>query len=481
MSGIRVDQAVQAALADHRAGHSAQAEAACRALLAAQPDNAEALHVLGLILAGTNRADEGIELIRQSIAYRPGAREGHQNLGILLMKRRRWKDAAQAYRQFLAIFPADPMAHASLCGVLSELDQPDAALAAGRKALELDPRCVEAMDHLGITCSRTNRYEEAIGWFRKAIAIRPDFATSHHNLSHVLLRLGRFEAGWEEYEYRWSVGDPPPAKPSFRIPEWDGKPLEGRRILLWPEQGYGDIFQFVRYATLVARMGGEVVVAAPTEMAELMRTVEGVAEVISRGMIEKPADCHYPIMSLPRIFRTRLETIPAQVPYQRASPDRVRHWRERLSGEGKRIGLVWAGRPTHLSDHRRSMPLAKLAPLLSLPGTRFFSLQKGDASAQLGSLPGELKITDLAGDLRDFSETAGLIEALDHVIAVDTAVAHLAGALGKPVSLLLATHPDWRWMLDRADTPWYPTIRLFRQQMAGDWDSVINKIRDRGF
>lgn len=409
MSRFSVDESIQTALAHHRAGRLTEAETLCREIITAQPDHADALHLLGVVLAAREKVDEAIAIIRRAIAYRPGVVEAHQNLADLLTSVGRWQEVVQAYRQMIGVFPTS--------------------------------------------------------------------ATAHCNLAQALLRLGNMPQGLDEYEYRWKVDDSPIRMPKYPAPIWDGAALNGKRILLWPEQGFGDMIQFARYVPMVAKHGGRVVLASPVELAELMRTLDGVERVITHGAAQEPADCHFPIMSLPRIFRTTLDTIPAEVPYLRADRQRVERWSGRLGNDRavKKIGLAWAGRPTHRRDRERSIDPQSLAPLLAMPGTTFVSLQKGPAAAQAREYP---RVVDASNELNDFADTAALIETLDLVISVDTAVAHLAGALGKPVYLLLPSHADWRWMVDRTDSPWYPTMRLFRQSRPGDWAGVVTLVCD---
>jgi hypothetical protein len=309
--------------------------------------------------------------------------------------------------------------------------------------------------------------------FEKAITLRADYALAHWNLGLILLSLGDFQRGWAEYEWRWRR--PEYARHDhFKRPRWDGTQLGRRRILLHTEQGFGDVIQFIRFVPKVVERGGKVILACHSELRRLLSKIEGVQQWIDPGETLPEFDVHCPLMSLPKVFGTTVQTVPGQAPYLAAGAELAERWRERVEGlPGRKVGLAWAGRPGHGNDRNRSIRLNQLEKLGIVAGVSFVSLQKGEAARQ--QTPG-LTITDWTADLNDFADTAALIANLDLVIAVDTAVAHLAGALGKPVWVLLPFVPDWRWMLDREDSPWYPTMRLFRQPAIGDWETPISRI-----
>ncbi len=320
---------------------------------------------------------------------------------------------------------------------------------------------------LGEQWRRQGQNREAIACYRQALERRPEWPEAHLSLGHTLLVEGDFEPGFEEMEWRWRL--PGVSLQPFEQPLWAGEPLAGKRILLWAEQGFGDTIQFVRFAAEVKRRGATVLLECQPALARLMRSAPGVDEVVSFGSPLPAFDAHAPLQRLPRILRTTLETIPAEVPYLRTEAALVKRWRERLAPyPGLKIALVWSGNPRQASNRSRSLAPELLAPLAAIPGLCWFSLQKEGGTAGLGA--------DLGPELTDFSEAAAALEALDLLIAVDTAVAHLAGALGRPVWVLLSRPTDYRWLMEREDSPWYPTMRLLRQIRAGDWAPVVARL-----
>jgi hypothetical protein len=303
----------------------------------------------------------------------------------------------------------------------------------------------------------------------------PDNAEAHWHLAGALLRRCDFDEGWREFEWRWRLRHSAPRR-SFTQPEWDGGDLQGRTILLYCEQGFGDVIQFIRYVPLVAKLGAPVIVPAPSQLARLLQSVPG-ARIVTNDPLP-PFDLQLPLLSLPRVFNTGLQTIPAAIPYLHPDPLLVDQWKLKTScpGNGMKVGLAWAGRATHPNDRNRSISLQRLSPLTEINGPVFFSLHKGEPAAQATNPPAGMKLIDLMADVHDFADTAALIANLDLVITVDTAVAHLAGAMGKAVWVLLPFPSDWRWLLNRDDSPWYPTMRLFRQAQPGDWAAPILQI-----
>jgi hypothetical protein len=323
------------------------------------------------------------------------------------------------------------------------------------------------------------RYEEAMPCLERAIGLRPDLAIIHWNRAIALLLEGRLTEGWAEAEWRFAYT--PALRRDFPQPAWDGRSdLAGRTILLHAEQGLGDAIQFCRYAPMVAARGGgdRVVLECQPELAALLTTAPGVAQVVRRGDPLPPFELHCPLLSLPHRFGTTLATIPAAVPYLTPDPDKVRAWQSRLAadGPGRKVGLAWAGSPGHANDRQRSCRLSDFAPLANVPGVTFYSLQLGPTGEQATNPPPGLRLLDPTADLRNFADTAALVANLDLVISVDTAVVHLAGALAKPTWVLLPFNPDWRWLRDREDSPWYPTMRLFRQSERGNWKSTIERV-----
>lgn len=363
---------------------------------------------------------------------------------------------------------------------LSALDRLEEAVVSYECALAMQPQNVEALNNLGSVLHRMGRLQEALAAYERVLEFRPGDAETLFNTSFVRLAMGDYERGWAEYEWRWQA--PGPLRPQYAThegaPFWLGEEdVSGRTVLVHPEQGIGDSIQMARYVPLLAARGARVVLACYPLLMDLFRSVGGVAALIETGGAIPAFDFHVSTMSLPRAFRTALATLPAQVPYLRAPAPAAEVWRRRLVPHAGRpkVGLVWAGNPKHARDRARSIPIEKLAPLLAATRCAFFSLQKGPA-AERATEQSAGALIDYTVELASFGETAALIEALDLVISVDTAVAHLAGALGKPVWILLPTAPDWRWMHGREDSPWYPTARLFRQPASGDWDSVLRRL-----
>jgi tetratricopeptide (TPR) repeat protein len=347
----------------------------------------------------------------------------------------------------------------------------------------LNPTVAEVHNNLGIALAGRGKIDEAITAHRRSIALKPQLAKAHHNLGIALLTRGDFQEGWAEYEWRWKCEGVPRLLRNFSQPQWDGGPLEGRIILLHAEQGFGDAIKFIRYVPLVAQRGGRVIIVCFAELERLFQAMPGAWQIVGPGHALPAFDLHAPLLSLPRILETTLSNIPRAVPYLQADADQATKWKHRLSVYPPcvNVGLVWAGRPTQRNDRNRSVQLARFAPLGQVAGIRFFSLQKGTAAAEAKAPPEGIELVDWTEDLKDFADTAALIANLDIVISVDTAVAHLAGAMGKPIWALLSSVPGWHWMLEREDSPWYPSMRLFRQPSLGDWDSVFKRLAEALF
>jgi tetratricopeptide (TPR) repeat protein len=458
----------------------AEALASYDATLAIKPDHVEALNNRGLVLLDLRRLAEALASFDRALRLRPDYARALNNRANALQELGRPAEALAGYDKALAIEPAHAEAHYNRGIVLRDLHRPAEALAGFDQALSINPNHVDALNNRGIVLRDLNRSQEALASYDRALSIAPGYAEAHSNRSCLRLLLGDFHQGWEELEWRWRTPACAPWRRDFAEPLWLGaEPLSGRTILLHAEQGFGDAIQFARYAPLVAARGGRVVLEAPAGLAALFARIEGVAAVVVRGETLPPIDCHCPLLSLPLAFETRPETIPATVPYLSASEDRVRKWRQRLpQTEARRIGIAWAGNPNFKGDQTRSLGLARLAPLLSVPGATFFGLQRDLRDGDREILGNNSQITHLGDAIEDFDDTAAIMACLDLVISSDTSVAHLAGALGKPVWVLLQYAADWRWLRDRPDSPWYPTARLFRQPELGDWESVVGQVKD---
>jgi tetratricopeptide (TPR) repeat protein len=429
---------------------------------------------LGEMCRLAGRIDEAIAAGRRAVALEPRYPQALSNLGAALYERKDYEEAAACHRRAIAAAPDFPLAHNGLGNALHALKRYDEAIDAYRRAVAFEPNFADAWSNLGTTLHHAGRYEEGIAALRRALALAPQHANAHSGLGILLLMRGDFAEGFDEYEWRLLSSEV--KGPRFPQRPWQGESLAGRHIYVQAEQGFGDTIQFARYLPILKSRAGTVSFRMHQSLLTLMRAnLPGIELFGDRGT-PAPADVECALLSLPRLFRTRLETIPAPVGYLRAPTEIAARWRERLREmSGLKVGLVWAGRPEHANDHRRLLDLTALEPFCDLPGVSFASLQVGPHAADVAQHPA-LKVIDLAPQLADFAETAGAVEALDLVITVDTAVAHLAGALGKPTWVLLPEVNDWRWMLEREDNPWYPTMRLFRQRPGDGWDKVIPRV-----
>ena len=495
-----------------RLGEGEAAEAGFRAAIHLKPQGPAPYNSLGALLIEQGRLEQAEAVLRQAVALHPRFSEAHGNLGCVLQARGRAAEARLVFYRALRLSPysanlyanlgvaltdlgkveaaADSFAAAlHLCpdlidawcgygGALCQMGRLDEALAAFDEALARRPACAAAHNDRGVALQRLGRWEEAIAAFRETLRLDPGHPDALANLGLVLLLLGRYEEGWPAHEGRWRSRYMALGLRHFEQPQWDGEPFDGT-LLVHAEQGLGDTLQFCRYAPRLAERQRVVFEVQPSLVSLLRRTM-GDVEVVARGAPLPPFEAHCPLMSLPLLFGSTLGTIPAPAAYLAADPAKVRAWAERLAGlKGLRCGLVWAGgaRPGQpqvaATDGRRSLSLHQLAPLGRAPGVSFVSLQKGPAAAQAAEPPPGLTLLDLTHDLHDFDDTAGLVANLDLVISVDTAVAHLAGALGKPTWLLNRFDTCWRWLLGREDSPWYPSVRIFRQPGPGAWTAPI--------
>ena len=447
------------------------------------PQSPEAHNDMGHVLAALGHHDEAIKCYERTIALRPGYAPAHNNWGLSLAAQGRLPEAVAQYREALRHEPDGFMALNNLGLALVALDQPEEAIRCYQEVLRIRPEYVEARINWGACLAEQNKLDEAAAVYEKAIEQRPQLAEAHSNLSYIRLAQGRFEEGWREYEWRRRRREA--GQRILVQPEWDGAPLEGRTILLYAEQGLGDTLQFVRYAPLVNDRGGRVVVECQKALWRLLGRCQGIDELVPQGASLPPFDVHCPLPSLPGIFRTSLETVPAPVPYVFADRDLVEQWRKEVSQwDGMKVGIVWKGNPKYTHDRQRSIPLKCFSALALVAGVKLFSLQKGSGAlvseGESSELQGSFPVVDWTARLDEaagpFMDTAAIIRSLDLVIAPDTSIAHLAGALGTPVWLALATVPDWRWLIDREDSPWYPNTRLFRQRRRGDWAEVFERM-----
>jgi hypothetical protein len=346
--------------------------------------------------------------------------------------------------------------------------------------LQLKPHAVKGYTNIGTVLYREERWAEAICWYNKAIALSPDFAYARFARACVWLRQGNFEQGWPEYEWRWRCADAPRCR--FMQPQWDGSPLAGRTILLHAKGGLGDALHFIRYAPLVKERGGTVIVECLGRVAPLLADWPSIDRLVVTGTALPPFDVQASLMSLPGILETTLATVPAEVPYIRVDTERVAYWRQELERwPGWKVGIVWQGDRRHRHDRRRSVPLALFRRLAQIPGVQLVSLQHGPGTEQLAALDPPFALLDLGSrfETESLADAAGAMMSLDLVIAIDSGLAHLAGALGRPVWTLVYTSPDFRWLLNREDSPRYPTMRLFRQTEAGQWGQVFERVAEK--
>lgn len=425
-------------------------------------------------LAG--RLDEAMAHYREVLKRDPDHGNTLNNLGVALKTLNRFAPAVACYRRALAARPDDLGLLTNLGNALRGLGHFEEAEAVLKRALALNPRSADALNNLSLTYKSARRLEAAIEGLTEVIRRRPDDAEAHLDLALALLQSGDLARGFAEYEWRWRTKELPAR--GFKETAWDGAPLDGKTILLHAEQGFGDTLQFARYAPLVAARGGRVVLECQPGLERLMQSLEGVAAVVTKGAALPQFDVQAPLLSLPRLFGTTLASIPAPPRYLAAPPELITRFRARLAAPAGmlKVGIVWAGKPSHKNDHNRSAGLGHFIDLLGLAGTRWYGLQVGPRAADIAALDCIGLIDDLAPELADFAATAAAIECLDLVIAVDTAVAHVAGALGRPIWLALAYGGEWRYPDGREDSPWYPSMRLFQQSRFGDWDGVFRRI-----
>ena len=444
--GQPIARLMQLAAEHEAAGRLAEADSVLRHVIAEAGDHPPALHLRGIVAFKMNRLDEAARLMERS----------------------------------LALAPAEAVYHRNLCEVYRVLGRLDEALVAGRRAAALAPDDLHCHHNLGVLHYHRLELDEAIASGERAMALSPDFAGGHFGIAEASLLRGDFERGWEEYEWRFKLANTPALLPPTERPQWDGSPITDGTLLLIADQGYGDVIQFSRYIPWAAERCSQLAVACSSELHPVIAQQAGISLLFDQWERAPEFAAYCPLSGLPRLAGTRLDTIPAEIPYVRADPARSALWAERLGDllpRGyRRIGIVWAGRPTHHNDRNRSSTLATFAPLTEIPGIALVSLQKGQTQAQIGGYWGRAPLVNLGPELRDFGDTMAVLECLERVIAVDTAVVHLAGAMGKEAWVMLPYAPDWRWLLDRTDSPWYPTLRLFRQGPDRSWDAVMRRI-----
>jgi tetratricopeptide (TPR) repeat protein len=505
-----VSERLNAGIEVHRAGKLEEASRIYREVLVKEPNNPFALHLFGLVLGQTGQPQRAVELIARAISLRGDVADFHGNLaeflrttgrieesiasfgrglalhpdnavmrnglGVSLAHSGRFDEAVGEFRRAAQLAPGYPDPQGNLAAALTAADRLDEAIEAAQNAIRINPQLAGAYNNLGNALNLKGEYASAIEAFQKVTEFEPNDAKVHTNLAMVNLLRGDFEVGLREYEWRLNVPEFVHVR-NYPKPRWDGSELKGKTIFLYPEQGIGDAIQFARFIPRVAERGGKVALEIQPELVRLFRGFGGVPELLEPGMAPRAFDVHSPLMSLAYLLGVTASTIPGNVPYLNADEELARGWAAKFDpgNERVRVGLVWSGRPKHINDRRRSLKLSDLAALGSAKNPVFYSLQKTETGTRAANAPG-LSLVDWTAELGDFADTAALVANLDLVVTVDTSVAHLAGAMGKRVWILLPFVPDWRWMLDREDSPWYPTAKLFRQRTRGDWNEVIERL-----
>jgi tetratricopeptide (TPR) repeat protein len=508
---LTAPEAMKRAVEAYERGQLAEAHRLAQAILAVKTDDFDALHLIAVLKAAQRRFDEALADYERALAVRPDSADALYNRGIALKELKRFDEALASYDRALAVRADYPEALYNRGNTLQELKRFDEAVASYDRALAVRadyapalnnrgnalkslqrleealasyegaiaarPDYAHALSNRAVTLEGMKRLDEALASYDAALAVRPDYADARWNRSMLQLLTGDFNTGWREYEWRWKTNKPELIKRDFAQPVWLGQVgIAGRTILLHGEQGLGDTIQFCRYVPLVAARRARVLLDVPASLQSLMASFAGLAEIVPANGGPPQFDLHCPLLSLPLALRTTIDRVPAQVPYLTVRSKDAQRWGARLPPRDRpRIGLAWSGNPRHGHDSSRSIPLRSLLPLLDIDAS-FISLQKEVRPDDAAVLNDRKDLLHLADELATFSDTAALIANLDLVISVDTSIAHLAGALAKPVWVLLPFVPDWRWLLDREDSPWYPTARLFRQESRGDWPTVIRRV-----
>jgi len=493
-------------------GNFLDAEPLLRKAVKLNPREANSQFNHGNVLLALERFDDALAAFDKALQINPKLIEAHLNRGNILMLRNRYEEAAASFDSAIRINRNYAQAYCNRGHALEKMERLDDALVSCDRALNLNPQNAEFYASRANILNRLKRYDEALSDISRALSLRPNNADFHYNHGNILvearqhrdaikafakastlepafndahfneglcrLLLGDTKVGWEKYEYRLQLPDYLDLKRKFHAPFWRGdRTLDGTTVLIHGEQGFGDNLMACRYVPLIAALGARVVLEVKPELLRLMQNLEGVFRLVARGDAVPPYDFHCPIMSLPFAFKTLLETIPKNIPYLQPPKERVDQWRSKLGHGGLNVGIAWAGNPSFKKDSERSITLKNILPVCSVAAATFFSIQKDLRDGDVEVLDANPHITHLGNGLSDFLDTAAVMQSLDLIVSSDTSVVNLAGALGRPVWVLLSSSPDWRWLLDRPDSPWYPTARLFRQKKGGDWGPVADEAR----
>ena len=498
-----ISDQMKLALQMMNSGRLNHAEEICCRMLHTCEENTEALHMMGLISYRKGKVADAIAYVSKAIERNPRVAVYHYNSGYIYASTGDFGKAAEAYKKAILLYPNYAEALNNLGLILYDLNRVEESVAFFLQAIRSKPDFTNAYYNLGNARQALGAYQAALAAYGRVMQIIPDSAANRFNRSLALLVTGKFKEGWMEYEWRFQNSKDQLSRwHQKEVYRWDGSPFDGKRLLVLDEQGIGDTLQFIRYLPRVKALGGTVLFETIQPLMALLGNQGGIDVLLNRATAAGCAsdiELYVPLMSLPGIFNTGLDSIPAKVPYVFPDPSKVDYWRRRLTKDAFKVGVVWAGRPTaHYKGARtsglehvdlkwagtpankiadsRSSSLSHFSPLAQVPGIHLYGLQKGESAWQVGELSQIIKVDNLGEEFRDFSDTAAVIANLDLVISVDTSVAHLAGAMGKPVWVLIPFAPDWRWMLGREDSPWYPTMRLFRQAQRGEWDEVFKRV-----
>ena len=460
-------------------GQTPEAIQCYRTALSINPDFLPAVNNLANLFSDSGDFAAAVPLYLKAIEAQPPSPDLLSNLGNALRESGQRAAAMQLYAQALSLSPDHVKTHNNIGSALCEQGRWDNATESFQRALVIDPGFAEAINNLGTALEEMGQRDQAMDCYKRAMVLAPAALSPPWNIALLQLLRGDYENGWLGYEHRWKQKKQCRSFRNFPQPLLSlHTELEGKSVLLHAEQGFGDAIQFCRYAQQLANLGAKVIMECPPELVRLFQSLRGVARVIPRGAELPEFEIQCPLMSLPMVFGTRLGTVPAAIPYLQPDAADEAHWSQRMVSQssGRRVGLVWAGQSTHQRDQHRSLTLSAFDGLAEVQGINWYNLRVGDRAGGLNCATGRMHLIDWTADLHDFADTAGLLSQLDLVITVDTAVAHLAGAMGKPVWILLSFQPDWRWLLDRQDSPWYPSARLFRQIEPGNWDQPLNQL-----
>jgi len=457
-----------------QAGDLPRAETVYRQIVQSDPTLAQAWFQLGTVNQLQGKLDEAVTNYARVLRLSPDHVEALNNLGVALQARGLPDEALACLRRAVRLSPSYADAQNNLGNALQDQGKLGEAEACYRRAIQLKPDSLDANHNLGNVLRAQGRLAESAASYDRAVAIEPGRAQAHLSRAMAWLQMGDFERGWAEYEWRLQCAEY--AIPDLQRPLWNGGSLVGRTILLYADHGFGDSLQFIRYASLVTERGGRVIAACQKPIARLIASCPGIDAVFAEGELLPEFDVYAPLMSLPRIFGTTLASVPASIPYLTPGTSLVMHWRHELDPSvGFKVGIAWQGNPRYRRDRQRSVPLACFEPLARVKGVQLYSLHKGFGIEQLAEVQSRFLVTDL-GSRCDLTEAAAVMKSLDLVIAPDTALAHLAGAVGVSVWVALSFAADWRWLVERTDSPWYPTMRLFRQKTWGQWDEVFDRM-----